>query len=97
VAAKLPAGFRQRITLARAWIKDVPIYLLDEPVNNLDRLGEEALLTKLNALRGKATVVMVTHRPSHMSMADRLIYMQEGQVVMDGKPDQLLPLIMKAA
>jgi ATP-binding cassette, subfamily C, bacterial LapB len=97
LAAKLPAGFRQRITLARAWIKDVPIYLLDEPVNNLDRLGEESLLKKLNALRGRATVVMVTHRPSHMSIADRLIYMQEGQVMMDGKPDQLLPILMKAA
>jgi ATP-binding cassette subfamily C protein LapB len=97
IATKLPAGFRQRITLARAWIKDVPIYLLDEPVNNLDRLGEEALLKKLEMLRGKATVIMVTHRPSHMTIADRVVYMQEGQVMLDGKPDQVLPLIMKAA
>ncbi|HYM98123.1 MAG TPA: ATP-binding cassette domain-containing protein [Aestuariivirgaceae bacterium] len=97
VAAKLPAGLRQRITLGRAWIKKVPIYLLDEPVNNLDRLGEEALLKKLEILRGNATVIMVTHRPSHMKIADRVIYMQDGQIMFDGKPEQVLPLIMKAA
>jgi ABC-type bacteriocin/lantibiotic exporter with double-glycine peptidase domain len=97
IAAKLPAGLRQRITLARAWIKKVPVYLLDEPVNNLDQLGEEALLRKLEALRGNATVIMITHRPSHMNIADRVVYLQEGQVLFDGKPDQVLPLIMKAA
>ena len=97
LAAKLPAGLKQRIMLARAWVKNAPVYLLDEPVNNLDRVGEEALLKKLEALRGKATVIMVTHRPSHMNIADRVIYMQEGQVQFDGKPDQILPLILKAA
>ena len=73
------------------------MYLLDEPANNLDRLGEEALLRKLDALRGKATVIMVTQRPSHMSMADRVIYMQDGAVLFDGKPDKIVPLILKAA
>lgn len=97
VAARLPPGFRQRIILARAWIKNVPLYLLDEPANNLDRLGEEALLRKLEALRGKATVIMATQRPSHMSIADRVIYMQEGAVLFDGKPDKIVPLIVKAA
>ena len=63
-AGSAAAGFRQRIILARAWIKDVPLYLLDEPANNLDRPGEEALLRKLDALRGKATVIMATQRPS---------------------------------
>ena len=97
VAAKLPAGLKQRIMLARGWVKNTPIYLLDEPVNNLDRVGEEALLKKLEALRGKATVIMVTHRPSHMSIADRVVYMQEGQIQFDGSPDQILPLILRAA
>ena len=97
MAARLPPGFRQRIILARAWIKDVPLYLLDEPANNLDRLGEEALLRKLEALRGKATVIMATQRPSHMSMADRVIYMQDGAILFDGKPDKIVPLILKAA
>ncbi|MDP9136664.1 MAG: ATP-binding cassette domain-containing protein, partial [Pseudomonadota bacterium] len=97
VAARLPPGFRQRILLARAWIKNVPLYLLDEPANNLDRLGEEALLQKLDSLRGKATVIMATQRPSHMSVADRVIYMQEGSIVFDGKPEKIVPLILKAA
>jgi ABC-type bacteriocin/lantibiotic exporter with double-glycine peptidase domain len=97
VASCLPPGFRQRIILARAWIKDVPLYLLDEPANNLDRLGEEALLRKLESLRGKATVIMATQRPSHMNIADRVIYMQEGSVLFDGKPGKIVPLIVKAA
>ena len=94
---RLPPGFKQRIILARAWIKDVPLYLLDEPATNLDRLGEEALLRKLNVLRGRATVIMATQRPSHMSMADRVIYMQDGSVLFDGKPEKIVPLILKAA
>ena len=97
LAAKLPPGLKQRILLARAWVKKAPIYLLDEPANNLDRVGEEAFLKKLETLRGRATVIMVTHRPSHMSAADRLVYLQDGFVQFDGKPDQVMPLILSAA
>jgi ATP-binding cassette subfamily C protein LapB len=97
LAAKLPPGLKQRILLARAWVKTVPIYLLDEPANNLDHVGEAAFLKKLEMLRGQATVIMVTHRPSHMNAADRLIYLQDGLIQYDGKPDQIMPQILGAA
>ena len=79
--------------LARAFVKDAPVFLLDEPANGLDRSGEQGLLEKLETLRGKATVIMVTHRPSHMRMADRVIYMERGQILHDATPEQVLPLI----
>ena len=91
---RLPSAVRQRIALARAFIKDARIVLLDEPASGLDQSGEEGLLEKLEALRGKATVIMVSHRPSHMRMADRIVFMEYGQIVHDGKPEQVLPLIL---
>ncbi len=93
----MPDGLKQRLMLARAFVKDAPIYLLDEPASNLDRSGETGLMEKLEALRGHATILMVTHRPSHMRLADRILYVEGGQVVHDGAPDQVLPLILNAA
>ena len=79
--------------LARAFVKNAPIYLLDEPASGLDQSGEEGLIEKIEALRGKATIVMVSHRPSHLKMCDRVIYMEHGQIVHDAAPEQVLPII----
>lgn len=90
----MPGALKQRLMLARAFVKDAPIFLLDEPANGLDDSGEEGLMEKIEALRGQATVIMVSHRPSHMRTADRIIYLDHGQVVHDGRPEQVLPLIV---
>lgn len=94
---QMPDGLKQRLMLARAYVKDAPIYLLDEPGNNLDRDGDLRMMRQLTAMRGRATVIIVTHRPSHMRIADRVIYLQSGTVLHDGKPEQVLPLILDAA
>lgn len=91
--ANLAAGIRQRINLARAYVKQTPIYLLDEPAFGLDEAADEALVAKLMSLKGKATILMVTHRPSHMKLADRLIYMDQGRVLLDGAPEAVLDRI----
>ncbi|MCP5066949.1 MAG: ATP-binding cassette domain-containing protein, partial [bacterium] len=93
VQRQLPKGFKQKLMLARAYVKDVPIYLLDEPANNLDWEGDQALMRKLQQLRGRATVFVVTHRPSHMRIADRVVCMDAGQVMVSGTPDEVLPKI----
>ena len=93
---QLPTGFRQRLNLARAYVKQAAIYLLDEPAANLDDEGDAALRRKLQQLRGKATVVLTTHRPSHMRLADRLVYMQDGRVLAAGTPDKILPKLKMA-
>jgi energy-coupling factor transporter ATP-binding protein EcfA2 len=55
------------------------------------------LLKKLTALRGRATVVFTTFRPSHMRLADRVVYLKDGQVFLDGPPDKVLERISAAA
>jgi ATP-binding cassette subfamily C protein/ATP-binding cassette subfamily C protein LapB len=87
---RLPNGFKQRLSLARAYVQRPPVYLLDEPGARLDADGDRALLRKLQALRGQATVLMVTHRPSHMRAADRVVVLQGGQIVDDGPPEAVL-------
>lgn len=91
---RLPDSVKQRLMLARAYTKEAPVYLMDEPASALDRAGDQALCAKLQQLQGKATIIMVTHRPSHMRMCDRLLYLEHGQLIHDGKPDQVLPIIM---
>lgn len=94
---RMPDGIKQRLMLTRAYVKNAAIYLFDDPANNLDGPGDQSFMKKVNKLRESATVVLVTHRPSHMRLADRVIYMEHGMVVHDGKPEQVLPLITKAA
>lgn len=88
---QLPNGFKQGIMLARAYIKHAPIYLLDEPGNHLDQEGDRALMHKLKELRGRATVLMVTHRPSHLRLADRVVLMDGGRILLNGPPEEVLP------
>ncbi|MGI9380171.1 MAG: ATP-binding cassette domain-containing protein, partial [Methyloligellaceae bacterium] len=92
--ARFPNGFFQQLILARAFIKEAPIYLLDEPGSNLDRSGDEALMEKLTSLKGKSTVIMITHRPSHMRLADRVVVMNQGMIAADGPPDQILASLL---
>ncbi len=88
--ANLAGGVRQRLNLARAYVKNAPILLLDEPAFGLDDEADKKLVKKLLSLKGKVTILMVTHRPSHMRLADRLVYLDRGRVVLDGPPDAVL-------
>ncbi len=90
---QLPNGVKQRIMLARAFVKTAPIYLMDEPANHLDFDGDATLMRTIQKLRGKATIVAVTHRPSHMRQADKIIYIEGGQVILAGPPADVLPKI----
>jgi ABC-type bacteriocin/lantibiotic exporter with double-glycine peptidase domain len=93
----IPDGVRQRLGLARTLVRSAPIYLLDEPANNLDDEGDAILVRAIEKLRGKATVVMVTARPSHMRLADRVVYLDRGQILHDGPPEEVVPAILSAA
>lgn len=86
---QLPHGFRQRLSLARTILKPASIVLLDEPGTGMDHAGEEALIRCIQWLRGRATVLMVSHRPAHMRLADSVIYMEHGAVVAMGPFDQV--------
>jgi ABC-type multidrug transport system fused ATPase/permease subunit len=88
-------GMLCRLSLARAFVKKSSILLLDDPGNGLDRAGDAALNAHLNSLRGNTTVLLVTARPSHMRAADRVVVMNAGVVVANGKPDTIVPKIME--
>ena len=89
-AMGLSGGQQQRTALARALVKQVSIYLLVEPGRDLDAQGDAALLASLARLKGKSTVIMVTQRPSHMRLADRVVVVDQGLIVAQGPPDKVL-------
>ncbi|MTI42247.1 ATP-binding cassette subfamily C protein/ATP-binding cassette subfamily C protein LapB [Roseibium hamelinense] len=92
---RLPDYVKQRILLARAFIRPAPIYLLDNPAGNLDFEGDKLLMKKINKVRGESTILLSTYRPSHMRLADQLVYLRHGQVAVAGKPDEVLDDVLK--
>jgi ATP-binding cassette subfamily B protein len=93
-SSQQPHGFRQRLSLARAMLKPADIVLLDEPGTGMDHPGEEALARCIEWLRGRCTVVMVSHRPAHMRQADSVILMQRGTMLAMGPFEQIKDKIM---
>lgn len=87
----LSGGQRQRVGLARALYGNPAVVVLDEPNANLDDAGENALLQAVELLKKQGkTVVLISHRPSVLKVADRLVIMQDGQVVASGPRDGVL-------
>jgi PrtD family type I secretion system ABC transporter len=80
-SALLSPGQRQRIALARALYREPKLVILDEPNANLDGAGEQALAETLAALRGKATVVVVTHRSTLMAHVDKMLVLDAGRAL----------------
>jgi len=76
----LSGGERQRLGLARAFLHESPLLLLDEPTSNLDALNEAQVLKSLDAQRGRRAVLLVSHRPSTMAVADKVYSMDSGRV-----------------
>lgn len=76
----LSGGERQRIGLARAFLHDADLMLLDEPTSNLDSLNEAVILRSLREEKGGRTVVLVSHRKSTMGICDRTYSVENGRV-----------------
>mgnify|MGYP001169819782 CR=1 FL=1 len=89
---KLSGGQRQRIAIARVMLKDAPILILDEATSALDSEVETAIQENLyNLMEGK-TVIAIAHRLSTIAEMDRLIVMDQGQVIEQGSHDELIAL-----
>ncbi|MGD9508861.1 MAG: type I secretion system permease/ATPase [Geminicoccaceae bacterium] len=96
--APLSAGQRQRIGLARTIYGDPKLVVLDEPNAHLDGAGENALASTLMSLKErKATVVLVTHRLNVLRHADRIIVVENGEVVRFGARDAILGELVRPA
>jgi ATP-binding cassette subfamily C exporter for protease/lipase len=92
----LSGGQRQRIGLARALYGEPALVVLDEPNANLDDEGENALVRAVQGLKAQGkTVVLISHRPGIVSVADRLLILHEGGVQASGPRDGVLAALQK--
>ncbi|WP_397379677.1 type I secretion system permease/ATPase [Pseudomonas sp.] len=91
----LSGGQRQNVALARALLLDPPILLLDEPTSSMDNTGEERLKQRLSAVIGTKTLLLVTHRASMLSLVDRLIIVDRGQIIADGPKGSVMEALKK--
>jgi len=86
----LSGGQRQSIAIARAIISGPAILLLDEPTSAIDNYSEQILIRNLANYAANRTLIIVTHKPSMLSLVNRLILMDNGQVIADGPRDDIL-------
>ena len=78
--ARLSGGQARRLAIARAFLKDAPILLLDEPTEGLDAASEGAVLEGLATLMRGRTTLLITHRPQALAGMDRVVWLDHGQV-----------------
>ena len=88
--ARLSTGQRQRLTLARALVRDPRVLLLDEPTASLDAETEQRLVRNLAEWGRGHCIFLVTHRLSTVRLADRIVFLDHGKVVETGTPGELL-------
>ena len=87
---KLSGGQRQRIAIARVFLKDAPILILDEATSALDSEVEAAIQSSLDDLMQNKTVIAIAHRLSTIAQMDRLIVLDQGNIVEQGSHEELL-------
>jgi len=90
IGGKLSSGEKQRISIARALLKNAPIIILDEPTSALDTESEVAVQQAIDALVQDKTVIVITHRLSTISGAQQIIVLSGGQVAESGTHSELL-------
>ncbi len=85
----LSTGQRQRIVLARALARRPDLLILDEATSALDNASEKRIHETIRSLKGTITTIMITHRLSLLSTADRVLAMADGRIVEEGTPQEL--------
>lgn len=88
--AGLSGGQIQRIALARAFLKDAPVMLLDEPTAHLDQESEQGIQKSLAQLAQNRTVISIAHRLQTIKQADRIVLLEAGEILAIGNHDKLL-------
>ena len=89
---KVSGGQRQRIALARGVLKEAEIYLLDEPLANLDYVTEAQILKQMDTALAGRTVLLVEHRLEAVTGSDRIYYLEGGVIKEEGTHEELMAL-----
>jgi len=90
--AELSIGEWQKIALARAFIREAQVIVMDEPTSSLDPLAEAEVLRQLKRISKERTTVIISHRLSSVKAADRIYFLEGGRIVEEGTHDELLAL-----
>ena len=88
--AHLSGGEKQRISIARAMLKDAPIVILDEATANVDPENEDRLQKAIEALTRDKTIIMIAHRLKTVCHADQILVVDHGRIVQQGTHEQLI-------
>ncbi|OUM56947.1 hypothetical protein PIROE2DRAFT_49141 [Piromyces sp. E2] len=86
----LSGGQKQKICIARAFLKNTNVLLFDEATSNLDNISEQAIYNSINSLKKKVTTIIIAHRLSSIKNADKIIVMKKGEVVEIGNHEELM-------
>lgn len=86
----LSGGQQQRIAIARAFIKEAPILIMDEATSSLDAVSEEQIKLALQEVKGKTTQIIIAHRLSTIEDADHIIYLDKGKKIAEGTKNELI-------
>jgi ABC-type multidrug transport system fused ATPase/permease subunit len=93
----LSGGQKQRIAIARAILRDAPILILDEPTSSLDAASERLVMDALKRAAAGRTTLIIAHRLTTVRLANRIVVLDQGRIVEEGRPQQLLALQGKYA
>ena len=89
-AGNLSGGQRQRLALARALMKDSPVYIFDEATSNIDPDSEAVIMDVVRGLRGAHTVILISHRLSNITGADQIVFLEKGRLTQLGTHESLM-------
>lgn len=88
--SNLSGGQRQRLALARALMKDSPVYIFDEASSNIDAESEEIIMDVIRSMSGKHTVIFISHRLANSQNADTILFMKNGMIAEQGSHNELM-------
>ena len=89
---ELSGGQWQRISLARAFFRNAPIILLDEPSAALDPIAEHQIFRDFSNLSKNKSALLISHRLSSITLADRILVLENGQIIEEGSHQELIKM-----